>query len=305
MRAMVNDKSIMFLNGKWVRKDKAVISVHDHGFLYGDGVYETLRVYNGEVFKLNEHLIRLEHSAKGIGLKLPLARAAFKQAFSKLIKVNKLKEAVVRLTVSRGSGAYAFDPRTCTKPTVAIVPLPFVPYPDWFHKKGITVAVVSVRRNNVRSLPPHVKSTSCMNGILAKMESIKLGAQEGVMLTTEGLLAEGTVSNIFVVKKQVLMTPALDGTLLAGVTRGHVLDTAKKLGFHSSETHLELMDLLHADEAFLSNTTMEVLPIREVVVAGQESSRPLRNVTIGNGLPGPITTALMAGFRNARLPARF
>lgn len=290
-----------YLNGKLIPRERAVVSIDDHGFLYGDGVYETLRVYGGEVFKAKEHLLRLAHSADGIGLKLPLSISGFDNAMKKVIRANKLKEGVIRLTVTRGPGPYGFDPRPCLKPTVAIVPLPFVPYPGDFHKKGIRVAVVSIRRNNVRSLPPHVKSTSCMNGILAKIESIKLGAQEGVMLTTDGLLSEGTVSNVFIVKKGVVMTPALDGSLLAGVSRDHVLQLAHDLGYHTSETHLELTDLLHADEAFLSNTTMEVMPIREVVVGGLKKIRQ----TIGNRAPGPITSRLMLEFRNAKLAAQF
>jgi branched-chain amino acid aminotransferase len=291
----------VYLNGKFIAREKAVVSIDDHGFLYGDGIYETLRVYDGKVFKAKEHLARLAHSARGVSLKLPLSMSGFVQAMDKVVRVNKLKDGVIRLTVTRGPGPYGFDPRPCKKPTVVIVPLAFSPYPLAFHQKGITVGVVSVRRNNPRSLPPHVKSTSCMNGVLAKMESIKLGAQEGVMLTTEGFLAEGTVSNIFVVKRGVVMTPALDGTLLAGVTREHVLALAKKFGFHTSETHLELTDLLHADEAFLSNTTMEVMPIREVVVGGTQKIRQ----SIGKGAPGPLTRQLMAGFRNAKLPAQF
>lgn len=287
-----------YLNGKLVPRDKAYVSIDDHGFLYGDGIYETLRVYEDGIFKASEHMDRLAHSAKGIGLTLPLSPSGFITAMNKVIKANKLKDGVLRLTVTRGSGPYGFDPRPCKKPTVAIVPLPFTPYPPDFHKKGITLAVVSVRRNNVRSLPPHVKSTSCMNGILAKMESIRLGAQEGVMLTTEGFLAEGTVSNIFIVKKGVLMTPALDGSLLAGVTRGHVLDLAEQFGIHASETHLELMDLLNADEAFLSNTTMEVMPIQKVIVGGAKQIKQ----TLGLGVPGPVTSQLMAAFRNAKLP---
>ncbi len=291
---------LAYVNGKLIQREKAVISIDDHGFLYGDGIYETLRVYNRRPFQLKEHLKRLQHSAQGIGLKLPLSLAGLGRALEKTVRANHHKESVVRLTVSRGPGAYGFDPRLCKKPTLVIVSYPFTPYPSALHEKGIIIAVVPIRRNHPVSLPPHVKSTSCMNGILAKHESIRLGAFEGVMLTQDGYLAEGTVSNIFLIKNGILKTPVLEGTLLAGVTRDFVLKLAKRWGIKFKETRLRLADIIGADELFLSNTTMEVMPIQKVVIQTKAGDRPR---TLRKKAPGPLTSRLMRAFRNAKLPA--
>ena len=291
---------LAYINGKLVPREKAVVSIDDHGFLYGDGIYETLRVYGGQPFQLKEHLKRLELSAEGIGLKLPLSLPELGRALERTVRANRHQESVVRLTVSRGAGPYGFDPRPCKKPTLVIVSYPFTGYPTACHAQGITIAVVSVRRNNPVSLPPTVKSTSCMNGILAKRESIRLGAFEGVMLTQDGYLAEGTVSNVFIIKNGMLKTPALEGTLLAGVTRDYILKLAQRLGIKIQETRLRLPDVTNASELFLSNTTMEVMPIQKVVIQVRGGDRPR---TIRKKAPGPLTTQLMRAFRNAKLPA--
>ncbi len=287
----------IYINGKIVPERRAVLPVHDHGFLYGDGVYETLRVYRGKIFQTAGHLKRLKHSADGIRLRLPLSLKGIGEAMAKTVRANKLKEAVVRLTVSRGTGAYSFDPRPCKHPTLVIVAFPFTPYPPSYHRDGITAGLVSIRRNSPLSLPPHVKSTSCMNGILAKMESIDLGATEGIMLTREGFVAEGTVSNVFIVKRRKLMTPKLEGTLLAGVTRDYVCRLARRAGYRVSETKISGAALLSADEVFLTNTTMEVLPIARIV-----SNIGPRRRAVGIGRPGPVTRDLMHRFTASLQP---
>ncbi len=292
--------TLAYINGKLIPRKKAMVSIDDHGFLYGDGIYETLRVYNGRPFQLKEHLARLKHSADGIGLKLPLSLLHIGRALERTVRANRHQESVVRLTVSRGPGPYGFDPRPCKNPTLVIVSYPFTPYPETCHRDGISVAIVPTRRNNPLSLPPHVKSTSCMNGVLAKRESLRLGVFEGVMLTHDGFLAEGTVSNVFLVQKGMLKTPSLNGTLLAGVTRQFVLGLAQRLGLRAVETRLRLADVVRADELFLSNTTMEVMPIQKIVL---QPSLKIRPRILKKKAPGPLTIQLMQAFRNARLGA--
>jgi branched-chain amino acid aminotransferase len=270
---------IVFLNGKFLDEKKAAISLHDHGFLYGDGVYETLRVYKGRAFLLENHLKRLRHSLDGIGLKkLPWTWEEIGWAIEETARRNRQPEAVVRLTITRGPGLYGFDPALCDRPTIAIVSKPFTAYPAFYHTKGITAAVLSVRRNSPFSLPPHVKSTSCMNGILGKMDSLKKGAHEGLFLTLDGFIAEGTVSNIFLVRKGVIYTPALDGHLLAGVTRGFVCELARSVGYRVREEKIPGSALISADELFFTNTTMEVLPISTLVM-GRKYRKSVGSIT--------------------------
>jgi branched-chain amino acid aminotransferase len=282
------------VNGNLVPEKKAVVSIHDHGFLYGDGVYETMRVYGGQVFRLDEHLRRLRHSAGGIGLRPPMSYQSIGGAVRSTVRANRLNEAVVRLTLTRGPGLYGFDPRLCPAPTLVIVARPFVPYPAHYHSRGVTAAVVGVRRNSPLSLPPHVKSTSCLNGILAKVQSLRLGAKEGIMLTLDGFFAEGTVSNVFLVKNKVLSTPLLEGHLLAGVTRDWVCRLARKAGYTVQEKKLPLSAAVSADEMFLTNTTWEVLPVKRLVIADQPGR--VRKVEMG---PGPVTRDLLARFRES------
>jgi len=285
---------LAFVNGKLIPEERATVSIRDHGFLYGDGVYETLRVYSGRAFLVREHLKRLAHSMRGIGLKPPMSLEKIAQAIDRVVRANRAEEAVVRLTLSRGPGPYAFDPFPCGPPNLVISVRPFEPYPISFYQRGIVAAVVSVRRNSPRSLPPHVKSTSCLNGILAKVESKRLGAQEGIMLTLEDNLAEGTVSNVFVVKKGAIMTPALEGHLLAGVTREWVCRLARRAGYRVLERKIPLGLLASADEVFLTNTTMEIMPVRRLVVAASRGAR--RRVEVGTGM-GPVTEDLFWRFR--------
>jgi branched-chain amino acid aminotransferase len=257
----MTSKNKIYLNGKFLPENKALVSVRDHGFLYGDGVYETLRIYHGKIFLLNEHLRRLKHSLDGLWFELPMSLKQIGAALQKTVNVNKMKDGVVRLTVTRGTGPYGFDIRACLRPTIAIEVYPFKPYPSHFFDRGMTVGVVDVRRNSPRSLPPHVKSTSCVNGIMAKMASIRLRASEGLMISLEGTIAEGTVSNVFLVKNKKLYTPALTGHLLAGVTRDFVIKLARRLRIPVIERKLPARMLVQADEVFLTNTTMEVMPV--------------------------------------------
>jgi branched-chain amino acid aminotransferase len=287
---------IVFLNGKIISDKKATVSIYDHGFLYGDGVYETIRVYGGRPFMLDEHLRRLNNSMKGIRLVPPVSLMEIGRAVVKTVRANRHKEAVVRITVTRGPGPYGFDPRPLKNPTLAITSQPFTPYPKTFTTRGITAAIVSVRRNSPLSLPPTVKSTSCLNNILAKMEANDLGADEAIFLSQENYVAEGTVSNVFMVRGKTVMTPRLEGFLLSGVTRNLTCRLAREAGFHVEEKRLSPADLAAADEIFLTNTTMEVMPVTRLIVH-IHSDRRIFALGPASPKPGPITRRLMALFK--------
>lgn len=276
---------LVYLNGHFVPKDEAMVSVFDHGFLYGDGIYETMRAYGGRIFLLDKHLVRLKHSAEAIGLQLPLSHEQVGEALNESLRVNKLLDAYVRLQVSRGPGEIGLDPALCPAPTMVIVVKPFKDYPAEQYENGVSAAIVRTRRNHPLALNPAIKGTNFLNNILAKMESLKAGAYEGIMLNWEGYVAEGTISNIFTVKKSCLSTPHLDTGILEGVTRGLVLYLARKARIATKEAMLKPKDLTEADECFITNSTIEIMPV--TMVDGR---------TIGNGKPGPITKALMQSY---------
>lgn len=276
----------IWLNTKLVSEPEAKVSVWDRGFLYGDGVYETVRVYDGKIFRAAEHWKRLDHSLAGIHLKIPWSHGFLTRAALSTLKANRLKECLVRVTISRGVGELGYDPSTCKKPTLAVLALPVRKDLIELWQKGVKIAIVKVRRNHPASLNPAIKSTNCLNGIFAKMESLKKGAFEGLFLNLDGHLAEGTISNIFIVKSGILKTPALDCGLLDGVTRGAVIETAKKSDFQVFETRIKPFELFEADEAFLTSTTMELMPVIQV-----------DRKKIGSGQPGPVTKFLHEQFR--------
>lgn len=283
----------LYVNGRIVPDNQAVVSVRDRGFLYGDGVYETLRVYGGRPFAAAAHWTRLMSSLRTLGIAPPLSRAHFERIVARLIRVNGTPEATVRLTISRGPGSHGFDPRSARRPTVVVSCVPFHAPAANLYARGICAAVVSVRRNSPRSLPPTAKTTNCLNGILAKMESLELGAFEGLFLDERGFLSEGTVTNLFLVRNGVLQTPRLEGTLLAGVTRDHVIALARASGLRVVETRLRPAALAGADEAFLTSTLIEIVPIRDLVF----HSEPGRGSTRRRiGPPGPVTRLLMERF---------
>jgi len=289
---------LVFLNGKFVPRSRALVSIFDHGFLYGDGVYETIRVFGGRPFLLEDHFIRLAQSAQAIRLKIPCSFRQIEEAIRQLIKRNREKNCSIRLTLTRGPGPYGFDPRPCRHPTLAIVSNPFPGYPADFYRKGIKAAVVEIRRNHPRCLPPTVKSTSCLNGILAKIESLELGAQEGIFLTLDGRLAEGTVSNVFLVKNGKLLTPSLGSNFLPGVTRVYVCAMARRLGLRVLEKDLRFNDLKTADEVFLTSTLMNIMPVTRIV--WREGKRK-KEIPVGvapskKGQVGEVTRSLSLCF---------
>jgi branched-chain amino acid aminotransferase len=255
---------MIYLNNKLVPKSKAKVSVFDHGFLYGDGVYETLRAYNGVVFMIDEHIKRLFRSASMIKLKIPKTPAEIKKAVYKTIKTNRHNEAFIRISISRGFGPIGLDPKLCPKPTFVIISKAFKEYPQKYYEKGVKVAIVSVRRNFKDALNPQIKSLNFLNNILAKIESIHKGAYEAIMLNYRGYLAEGTISNIFFIKNNVICTPSVNVGILDGITRRLILDCARKLKIKTREGLFRPSDIYNAQEVFISNTTMEVMPVTKV-----------------------------------------
>lgn len=276
----------VYLNDRFVPQEEAVVSVFDHGFLYGDGVYETLRAYRGRVFQLADHLARLERSASRIQLHLPLSRERLADLVRESLRRNQLSDSYLRITVSRGTGEIGLDPALCKAPTLVIIAKPFQPYPESIYADGVPVIVAQTRRNLPEALPPQVKSLNFLNNILAKMEAKEAGVHEALMLNHRDELTEGTTSNVFAVQGGRLRTPSVECGILEGITRGWVLQLASELGIPSEETRLTVEDLMRAEECFLTNTTQEVLPVTRV-----------DGRMIGDGRPGWITRRLHASFR--------
>ncbi len=277
---------LVYLNGRFVPQEEAMVPVFDHGFLYGDGIYETMRAYKGRFFLLDRHLTRLRYSADAVSLTLPMPIDRISAVLYESLKVNRLDEAYVRLHISRGPGDIGLDPGLCPEPTVVIVAKPFKAYPPEYYARGASVSIVKTRRNHPLALNPSIKGTNFLNNILAKIEANKAGAYEGIMLNWEGFVAEGTISNIFMVKGGVLLTPALNVGILEGVTRGLVLYLARKENVPAREAVFVPQELLEADECFITNSTMEIMPVTLI------DGKP-----IAGGRPGPLTASLMKAYK--------
>jgi len=226
---------MIFLNDRLVHEKKAVISVFDHGFLYGDGIYETLRVYNGVVFMIDEHIERLERSASMIRLRLPMNREMIKRAVYRTIRANGLTDAVVRISVSRGEGPIGLDPALCPKPTFVIIAYPFKGHPRINYQKGVKVIIPGIRRNYKGAIDPRIKSLNFLNNILARIETKERGGFEAIMLNYRGYIAEGTISNVFFVKNDILCTPSVDVGILDGITRRLIIEIAQQKGMEVRE----------------------------------------------------------------------
>ena len=267
-------------------KEDAMVSVFDHGLLYGDGVFEGIRLYGGCVFKLDEHLERLEYSAKAILLDLPLSRQEFANAVCETCRANNLSNGYVRLVVTRGVGHLGLTPDGCGPPSVIIIADDIQLYPEELYEKGLKIISVPTRRINASALPPAVKSLNYLNNILAKIEAKKVGFQEALMLNDKGEIAECTGDNVFILSKGVLYTPPLDAGSLRGITRAAVMDIAADLGIPCREQALTRYDLWTAEECFLTGTAAEVIPCVEV-----------DHRQVGNGDPGSITKSFIAKFR--------
>ena len=276
----------IYLNGDLVAKEDAKISVFDHGLLYGDGVFEGIRLYDGCVFKLEEHLERLEYSAKAILLDLPLNREQMSKAVCDTCLANDLKNGYVRLVVTRGPGHLGLTPDGCGPSNVIIIADDIQLYPEELYRDGLKIISVPTRRINASALPPAIKSLNYLNNILAKIEAKKVGFQEALMLNDKGEIAECTGDNVFIISKGVLFTPPLDSGSLRGITRGAVIDLAEEIGLPCREQALTRYDLWTADECFLTGTAAEVIPCVEV-----------DHREVGNGVPGSLTRQLIGLFR--------
>ncbi|HYQ47718.1 MAG TPA: aminotransferase class IV [Thermodesulfovibrionales bacterium] len=253
----------IFLDDRLVPEQDAVVSVFDHGFLYGDGVYETMRAYDGRVFLLGRHIERLGRSAALIKMQTPEPQI-IRDAVYAAVEANGLKDAYIRVTVSRGKGAIGLDPSLCPRPTFIVIAEEFRGYPGIFYEHGVRLIIAATRRNLIEALNPKIKSLNFLNNILAKMEAKERGAHEAIMLNAQGYIAEGTVCNIFFVKEGVLCTPAAEVGVLEGITRELVVTLAGKEGIAVNEGRFLPEDILTASEVFFTNTTSEIMPVSQV-----------------------------------------
>ena len=277
---------IINLNGKIVSREEARISVMDHGFLYGASVYETLRTYGGKPFLLDAHLSRLRESAQGIYLCFPFSDTQIKEEVRKTLQASNYPEAVLRIVVTCGEGDLGYDPALCTAPSLILLVYPLVPPSSEIYEKGVVLSLVSVRRNLASALNPAVKSGNLLNPRLAWVEANRKGAYEALMLNYKGEITECAMSNIFLVRNGVLKTPALECGILPGLTRSLVIQVARNQFIEIQETSLFPADLFEADEAFLTVTSREIVPVVRC-----------DDRVIGTGCPGPLTLCLRDRYR--------
>lgn len=276
----------IYLNDKLVDQSEAKVSVFDHGLLYGDGIFEGIRLYDGCVFKLEEHLERLEYSAKAIMLKMPWTREQITDAVCETCRANGLQNGYIRLVVTRGVGSLGLSIQNCARPQLIIIADTIQLYPQEFYDNGLKIITVPTRRCNPAALPPTVKSLNYLNNILAKIEAQHLGYHEAIMLNDQGYVAECTGDNVFIVHKGELITPSASAGALKGITRDTALEIADELGISWREANMTRYDLWVADEVFLTGTAAEIVPI--VAIDAR---------VIGAGQPGPITARFLQSFR--------
>ncbi len=282
----------IYLNDRFVSREEAKISVFDHGFLYGDGVYETIRSYGERIFMRDQHLARLYRSAEAIGLDIPIPRSAWPDLLHGAMVRNAVgtrqRDAYIRITISRGVGDIGLDPALCPTPTVVIMAKPLVPPPPELYETGVALIIARTRRNLPSALSPHIKATNFLNNILAKREAIAAGAFDSLLLNWEGLVAECTVSNIFFVADGCLKTPSTECGILDGITRDIVLQLARESNLPVEEGRFRAEEVTGAAECFLTNTSMEIMPVVSIDGA-----------PIGTGKPGPLTCELRSLFAKA------
>jgi branched-chain amino acid aminotransferase len=276
----------IYINGTFYDKENAKISVYDHGLLYGDGVFEGMRSYSGKVFRLREHTDRLYESARAICLEIPISKEKLEAAVVDTLARNQLREAYIRLVVTRGSGSLGLDPNRTSDPQVIIIADHIALYPAEFYEKGLKIITASTIRNHPAALSPRIKSLNYLNNIMAKIEGLQAGCVEAVMLNHKGEVAECTGDNIFIIKRGVVLTPPKDAGILEGITRNAILDLTKSLHIPAREETMTRHDLLTADECFLTGSAAEVIPV--ISIDGR---------TIGTGAVGPITKQLTSEFK--------
>lgn len=274
------------LNGEFVTKEDAKISVYDHGFLYGDGIFEGIRAYSGNVFRLKEHLVRLYDSAKSILLTIPYSMNEMSDLIVETVRRNGFESCYIRVVVSRGEGNLGLDPATCKRANVIVIAEQLALYPKEFYQSGMEIVTVATRRSRSDVLNPQVKSLNYLNNIMVKLEAKLAGVSEALMLNAEGYVAEGSGDNIFIVKGRRLLTPPTSVGVLEGITRNAIMEVATELQYEVHEVQFTRHDVYTADEVFLTGTAAEVIPVIKV------DGRP-----IGDGKPGEHTLALLAGFQ--------
>jgi branched-chain amino acid aminotransferase len=276
----------IYIDGKFHDEADAKISVFDHGLLYGDGIFEGIRAYNGRVFKLKEHIDRLFYSAKAILLNIPLNHAEMTRAVVNTCHENNIRDGYIRLVVTRGPGGLGLNPNRCKNPSVIIIADRIQLYPPEMYEKGLEIVTVATTRNSHNAVNPAIKSLNYLNNILAKIEANNAGCEEAIMLNAQGYIAECTGDNLFILKEGQMFTPPLSAGALYGITRATVIDLARELGIQVSEPDLTRYDVFNADECFLTGTGAEVIPVVKLDAR-----------VIGNGKPGKITTTLVQRYK--------
>lgn len=279
-------QSTVYIDGQFYPESEAKISVFDHGLLYGDGIFEGIRFYNGRVFRLDEHLDRLWDSARSICLEIPMSKAAMAEAVLETIRKNGLRDGYIRQLVTRGVGNLGLNPAQCKRPSVIIIVALIALYPEEVYRNGLTVVTCATRRMGAAALNPAVKSLNYLNNVMARIEANLAGADEALMLNDAGNVAECTADNVFVIKKGHVFTPPITAGALRGITRSVVMDAAVELGFPIKEADITRHDVFTADECFLTGTAAEVIPV--IKADGR---------VIGTGKPGPMTARIIARFR--------
>ncbi|HAU32439.1 MAG: Branched-chain amino acid aminotransferase [Desulfotomaculum sp. 46_296] len=278
---------IIYLDGQYVPEEKALVSVFDHGLLYGDGVFEGIRAYHNRVFRMDEHILRLYKSARSIALQMPITEDEMKEIVLETCRRNDLRDGYIRLVVTRGAGDLGLDPRKCHKPTVFCIAASIQLYPEEFYQKGLELITVATRRNLPEACNPQVKSLNYLNNIYAKIEANLAGVPEAIMLNQQGYVAEATGDNIFIVDdSSTLITPPAAAGALEGVTRNAVMEIAVKKGIKVEERMMTRYDVYNSLECFLTGTAAEVIPAVKV------DGRP-----IGDGMPGRLTWELIESLR--------
>lgn len=276
----------IYVNGKYCDENDAKVSVFDHGLLYGDGIFEGIRAYNGRVFKLKEHIDRLFYSAKAILLTIPMSHSNMMEAVVETCRQNKIRDGYIRLMVTRGVGGLGLNPNRCKAPSVIIIVDKIQLYPVEMYERGLDIITVPTVRNLHSALNPAIKSLNYLNNILAKIEANNGGCEEAIMLNSEGYVSECTGDNVFIIKAGQMFTPPLSAGALYGITRSVVMEIARESSIAVSEPNLTRYDLFNADECFLTGTGAELIPV--VKIDGR---------VIGTGKPGPVTGSLVAKYK--------
>ena len=286
----MDKEPLVYIDGEYYPKSQAKISVFDHGLLYGDGVFEGIRAYNGVVFKLKEHIDRLYQSAHTMMLQIPLTKPQMIEAVLQTLRKNSMKDAYIRLVVTRGVGDLGLDPRKCPKPTTIFITGAIVLHGEEAKAKGITALIPWIRRHPVDATSHEIKSLNYLNSVMAKIEANTANVDEAICLDKDGFVSEGVGENLFIVKNGKILTPPVSSGALPGITAQVVAKLAAKLGYEATESNITPYQLFNADEVFFSGTAAEIVPIREV-----------NKRQIGNGSPGPVTKKLMAAFQKVVL----